>query len=140
MVQNDYKPLNWAHEPGIGYVVVRRPDGGLQVTFTDVSHATLDHWREFALGHLLDSDRLTRNLYDLRAIRELPQEAIQYALEVNADPSVRNLHVAVVVNDTRVKKSIEEIAALTPGGVELAVFTDFTEAEAWLSRPLTHII
>jgi hypothetical protein len=61
-------------------------------------------------------------------------------LEVNADPSVRNLHVAVVVNDARVKKSIEEIAALTPGGVELAVFTDFTEAEAWLSRPLTHII
>ncbi len=140
MVQNDYKPLNWAPEPGIGYVVVRRPDGGLQVTFTDVSHATLDHWREFALGHLLDSDRLTRNLYDLRAIRELPEEAIQYALEVNADPSVRNLHVAVVVNDARVKKSIEEIAALTPGGVELAVFTDFTEAEAWLSRPLTHII
>lgn len=140
MVQNEIKPLNWAPEPGIGYVVVRRPDGGMQVTFTDVSHATLSHWRKFALEHLLDSDRLTRNLYDLRAIQDLPQEAISYALEVNADPSVRNLRVAVVLNNERVKQAIEEIEALTPGGVELAVFTDIQEAENWLSRPLTHVI
>ncbi len=140
MTQNENKPLNWTPAPGIGYVVARRPDGGMQVTFIDVSHATLQHWREFALAHLMDSDRLTRNLYDLRGIRDLSEEAIQYALEVNADPSVRNLHVAVVVANEHVKKAVDEIAALTPGGVEMSVFTDIVEAEAWLSRPLTHII
>jgi len=137
MPENEIKSLNWAPEPGIGYVVVRRPDGGMQVTFTDVSHATLQHWREFALEHLLDSDRLTRNLYDLRAIRHLPDEAINYALEVNADPSVRNLRLAVVVASEEVRKSVQEIAALTPGGVEIKVFTEIQSAEEWLGRPLT---
>lgn len=137
MHDKDIKPLNWKPEPGIGYVVVRRADGGMQVTFTDVSPATLQHWRKFALNHLLESDRLTTNLYDLRAIADLPSDAIQYALEVNADPSVRNLHLAVVVSDQHVAQAIQEIDALTPGGVELHVFSDMDEAEAWLGRPLT---
>ena len=137
MPETEIKPLNWAPTPGIGYVVVRRPDGGMQVTFTDVTHATLQHWREFALTHLLESDRLTTNLYDLRAIPDLPGEAIQFALEVNSDPSVRNLRLAVVVATLRVLQEVQEIAALTPGGVELNIFTDLHEAEAWLSRPLT---
>jgi hypothetical protein len=140
MTQNEIKPLNWSPTPGIGYVVVRRADGGMQVTFLDVSHKTLQHWRDFALSHLLESDRLTRNLYDLRAIPELPEEAIQYALEVNADPSVRNLHIAVVVSTEEVRQEVQEIEALSPGGVELAVFTDMEEAEAWLARPLTKVL
>ena len=139
MTDKEIKPLNWAPAPGIGYVVVRRPDGGMQVTFVDVSHATIQHWREFALSHLFDSDRLTTNLYDLRAILELPQEAIQYALEVNSDPSVRNLRVAVVVSSQGVLNSVAEIAALTSGGVEMNVFTDIHVAEAWLARPLTFV-
>jgi hypothetical protein len=140
MAQNEVKPLNWSPKPGVGYVVTRRQDGGMQVTFIDVSDVTLKHWREFALQHLFESDRLTRNLYDLRAISDLPKEAINYALEVNSDPSVRNLHVAVVVSNERVRQAVEEIAALTPGGVEMAVFTDMQEAEAWLSRPLTLVL
>lgn len=140
MADKDIKPLNWAPQPGIGYVVVRRADGGMQVTFIDVSAATLNHWREFALSHLIDSDRLTTNLYDLRAIHTLPEEAIQYALEVNADPSVRNLRVAVVVSSEQVRDTICEIAALSPSGVEMDVFTDINAAEEWLARPLTQVL
>jgi len=140
MADKDLKPLNWAPQPGIGYVVVRRQDGGMQVTFIDVSTATLNHWREFALSHLFDSDRLTTNLYDLRAISSLPIEAVQYALEVNSDPSVRNLRVAVVVSSEPVRQAIEEIAALSPSGVEMQVFTEIEEAEDWLERPLTQVL
>ena len=60
----DPKPLNWTTEPGIGYSVIRRGDGGMTLTFTDLSDATLAHWHEFALEHLLGADRRTRNLYD----------------------------------------------------------------------------
>ena len=56
----DPKPLYWKAEPGIGYSVVRRPDGGMTVTVTDLSDATIQHWHDFALEHLLGSDRLTR--------------------------------------------------------------------------------
>jgi hypothetical protein len=109
--------------------------------FTDVSPTTLKHWREFALEHLLDSDRLTRNLYDLRQVQELPEEAIQYAVEVNNDPSVRNIRLAVVVTNEGVKESLRRIAALTrPGGVELSMFATIEEAEAWLDRPLTLLV
>jgi len=137
----EIKPLKWSPKPGIGYTVSRRPDGGMNITFTDVTRATLEHWREFALEHLLDSDRLTRNLYDLRRIQELPQEAIQYAVEVNNDPSVRNIRLAVVVASEQVRLMVEEIAALTtPGGVEMSIFSDLAEAEAWLARPLTQVL
>ena len=141
MTDDAARPLNWAPSPGVGYTVSRRQDGGMNVVFTDVSHATLAHWRDFALEHLLDSDRLTRNLYDLRQVTALPEEAITYALEVSNDPSVRNIRMAVLVSSEEVAKTIIEIAALTTsGGVEMAIFTDESEAEAWLDRSLTLLV
>ena len=140
MTEEKVKPLNWEPTPGVGYSVVRRPDGGMHYTFTDVSHQTLVHWRTFAVEHLLDSDRLTTNLYDLREVNEISQEAVDYAIEVNSDPSARNIRLAVVVNDA-VREAIEKIPSLTTtGGVEFKVFTDLNEAEAWLDRPLTLIV
>lgn len=132
------KPLNWSPAPGIGYSVVRRPDGGMHYTFQDTSPATLAHWREFALDHLLSSDRLTRNLYDLRQLDHIPEEAIEYAIEVNNDPSTRNIRLAVVVGNEAVRTAIQEIADLTtPGGVEIGIFEELEPAEAWLDRPLS---
>ena len=89
------KPLNWKPTPGIGYSVIRRPDGGMALTFTDLSDATIQNWHDFALEHLLSSDRLTRNLYDLRQIKEIPEKAIHVAMEVNSDPAARNIRLAV---------------------------------------------
>jgi hypothetical protein len=141
MTQESQKPLNWEPTPGIGYTVIRRPDGGMHYTFTDLSHETLVHWHEFAVEHLLDSDRLTTNLYDLREVAEITQEAIDYAIEVNSDPSARNIRLAVVVNSDKVRQAIEQIPSLTtPGGVEFKVFTDIEESETWLDRPLTLIV
>jgi hypothetical protein len=135
------KPLNWTPQPDVGYTVERRPDGGMQYNFTDVSHVTLEHWRKFALEHLIDSDRLTRNLYDLREVSNITEEAVKYALEVGSDPSTRNIRVAVVVANEQVLQSIREIGALMlPGGVDLAIFTDMEKAEAWLNRPLTLVV
>jgi metal-sulfur cluster biosynthetic enzyme len=140
MAEEMLKPLNWEPTPGIGYTVVRRPDGGMHYTFTDVSHETLAHWRAFAVEHLLDSDRLTTNLYDLREVDEISQEAVDYAIEVNSDPSARNIRLAVVLNDA-VREAIEKIPSLTTtGGVEFKVFTDLHDAEEWLGRPLTLIV
>jgi hypothetical protein len=141
MSEEAIKPLNWTPEPGIGYTVVRRPDGGMHYTFTNISHKTLIHWREFALEHLLSSDRLTTNLYDLRQIEHLPEEAINYAVEVSSDPSTRNVRLAVVVTNETVRESIRKIASLTtPGWLEIGVFTDIGEAETWLDRPLTLLV
>ncbi len=138
MSKADIKPLNWIPDPNIGYTVVRRPDGGMHFTFSDASPATLEHWREFALQHLYDSDRLTRNLYDLRQLDDLPELAIQYAVEVNSDPSTRNIRLAVIVANEKVRAGILKIADLTtPSGLEMNLFTDMDEAEAWLNRPLT---
>ncbi len=140
MTEEMLTPLNWEPTPGIGYAVVRRPDGGMHYTFTDVSHETLVHWRTFAVQHLLDSDRLTTNLYDLREVNEISQEAVDYAIEINSDPSARNIRLAVVVNDV-MREAIEKIPSLTTtGGVDFKVFTDLDEAEAWLDRPLTLIV
>ena len=131
------KPLNWIPDPYIGYKVARRPDGGMLVTFSDTSEATLLHWRQFALQHLEDSDRLTRNLYDLRQVNSIPETAIRLALEANSDPSTRNLRVAVVVANETVRQAVEKITALTTaGGAEIKIFSDIDIAEAWLSRPL----
>ncbi len=106
--------------------------------FKRISRQTLKNWREFALAHLENSDRLTTNLYDLRQIDELPNEAIQYAVEVNTDPSVRNIRLAVVVANESMRNALQEIDALSAGyGVEMAIFTDIGEAESWLDRPLT---
>jgi hypothetical protein len=141
MSEMNLKPLNWKPEPGIGYTVQRRPDGGMHYIFSEVNEKTLRHWREFALEHLLDSDRLTRNLYDLRQVKNIPDEAIKIALELNTDPAARNIRLAVVVATEEVRKAVEEIAVLTvPGGVEFGIFTDIEAAESWLSRPLTQLI
>lgn len=135
------KPLNWKPTRGIGYTVTRRSDGGMNFIFLDTSAATLEHWREFSLEHLYDSDRLTRNLYDLRALEDLPDQAVQYAVEVNNDPAVRNIRLAVVASSEKVIQKLRQIAALTtPGGVEMGLFSDLEEAEAWLNRPLTMVV
>ena len=137
---SEQKPLYWKPEPGVGYTVIRRPDGGMTLTFTDLSDATIHHWHDFALEHLLGSDRLTRNLYDLRQVKEIPEKAIHTAIEVDSDPSTRNIRLAVVVANEKVKAAIMEIAASAPGsGAAIKLFTDINEAEAWLSRPLDQI-
>ena len=141
MPASESKPLNWKPDPDVGYRVVRRLDGGMHYTFTDTSHSTLDHWREFALQHLLDSDRLTRNLYDLRQLSEISQEAVSYALEVGSDPATRNIRLAVLVANEQVRQAVKEIAVLaSPGGVEMAIFIELEQAEAWLDRPLTLLV
>jgi hypothetical protein len=140
MSDQEVKPLNWSPDPDVGYSVSRRLDGGMNVRFTRLTQATLKHWREFALQHLLDSDRLTRNLYDLREIDYIPEEAVAYAVEVNNDPAVRNIHLAVVTASDQVTQAMHEITALTTGGVEMAVFKDVESAEAWLNRPLTLVV
>jgi hypothetical protein len=139
MTPSQEKPLKFNPSPDIGYSVTRRSDGGMHLTFTDVSHETLNHWREFALQHLEDSDQLTRNLYDLRKVEEITREAIQFAVEANSDPSTRNIRLAVVVANEQARQGILEIAAMSTspgGGSNLKLFTDMEEAEAWLSRPL----
>ncbi len=137
----DPKPLNWTAQPGVGMNVVRRGDGGMALTFSDLSDATLQAWHDFALEHLLGSDRLTRNLYDLRAVREIPEKAIRTAVEVNSDPSARNIRLAVVVANEKVADAIRQIAslALPETAAAIRIFTDLSEAEAWLARPLDQI-
>jgi hypothetical protein len=138
---NEIKPLNWTPKPGIGFTVVRRDDGGMNLTFIDLSDATLADWREFAMDHLLGMDRRTRNLYDLRVVKEIPEKAIRAAVEANSDPSARNIRVAVVVANQEVANAIRQVAALAlPGTASaLKLFTDIDEAEAWLARPLDQI-
>ena len=141
MSESDIKPLNWKPASNIGYTVVRRADGGMHFTFTDITKATLDHWREFSLEHLLDSDRLTRNMYDLRQLNDISEDAVKYAIELNNDPSVRNIRLAVVAANDKVREGLKEVASLTtPGGVEMGLFTTIEEAEAWLNRPLTLLV
>lgn len=141
MTESEVKPLNWKPDPNIGYTVSRRADGGMNYTFTDVSHATLMHWRDFALQHLYDADRLTRNRYDLRKIQELTEEAVNVAIEANSDPAARNIRLAVLVSSEAIRVALEEILALSsPTGVEMGVFETEEEAEAWLNRPLTLVV
>ena len=135
---SEIKPLNWTPKPGVGMSVIRRGDGGMSLTFTDLSDATLANWREFALEHLLGSDRLTRNLYDLRAVKEIPEKAVRMAVEANSDPSARNIRLAVVVADQKTGDVLRNIAALAlpETAAAMKIFTDINEAEAWLARPL----
>ncbi len=137
----DPKPLNWTPAEGIGYSVIRRGDGGMTLTFTDLSETTIEHWHQFALEHLLGADRRTRNLYDLRAVKEIPEKAIRMAVDVNSDPSARNIRVAVVVANREVIEEVVKIAALAEAesASAMRIFTDINEAEAWLGRPLDQI-
>jgi hypothetical protein len=138
---DENKPLNWSPQPGLGYAVTRRPDGGLTVTFHDLSDQTLADWREFAFAHLLDSDRLTRNLYDLRELSEIPEKAIKVAVEVNSDPSTRNLRVGVLVAGESAHQAVARVASgVAGGGAAIRIFTSIEEAEAWLKKPLDQII
>ena len=108
---SDVKPLNWTHKPGIGYHVVRRNDGGMHYVFTDLSEATVAHWQNFSEEHLLDADRLTRNLYDIRQVEVIPPEALQVAIRLNSDPSARKIRLAVVVANDTVAEAIRKVAA-----------------------------
>ncbi len=138
----DPKPLHWKPEPGIGYSVVRRPDGGMTLTFTDLSDATIQHWHDFALDHLLGMDRLTRNLYDLRQVKDIPAKAVHTAIEVNSDPAARNIRVAVLVNTEKVANAIKEMyyESFPETSAAIKIFSDMDEAEAWLSRPLDQMV
>jgi len=138
---NEIKPLNWTPKPGIGFTVVRRDDGGMTLTFTDLSDATLNEWREFAMDHLLGADRRTRNLYDLRAVEEIPEKAVRMAVEANSDPSARNIRLAVVLASENVADAIRDVAAmaLPTSAAAMKIFTDMDEAEDWLARPLDQI-
>ena len=135
------KPLNWTSAPGVGLSVVRRGDGGMTLTFTNLSEKTIRAWHDFALEHLLGSDRRTRNLYDLRAVKDINEKAVRAAVEVNSDPSARNIRLAVVVADNKIADAIRTIAALAlpETAAAMKIFTDINEAEAWLGRPLDQI-
>lgn len=137
----EIKPLNWTPKPGVGLSVIRRGDGGMTLTFTDLSDATLKDWREFAMDHLMGSDRRTRNLYDLRAVKEISEKAIRMAVEANSDPSARNIRLAVVVADEKAANAIRDVAAQAEAqsAAAMKLFTDIDEAEAWLARPLDQI-
>ena len=137
----EIKPLNWTPKPGVGLSVVRRGDGGMTLTFTDLSDATLNDWRAFALEHLMGLSGRTRNLYDLRAVKDIPEKAIRMAVEANSDPSARNIRVAVVVADEKAAEAIRQVAALAlpETAAAMKLFTDINEAEAWLARPLDQI-
>jgi hypothetical protein len=133
----ELKPLNWQPKPGVGMSVVRRGDGGLTLTFTDLSDSTLADWYAFASEHLLGSDQRVRNLYDLRQVQDIPEKAVRMAVELNMDPGTRNIRLAVVVSSEKVKAAVQEIAALSGGdSAYMRLFTDINEAEAWLGRPL----
>ena len=135
------RPLNWKQKPGVGYTVARRADGGMNLTFTDLSDVTMTDWREFAFEHLMDSDRLTRNLYDLRDVSEITPRAIKMAVEVNSDPSTRNLRVAVLVGSEEARQAIRNVAAGAVGsGAAIRIFTRMAEAEAWLAKPMEQIV
>jgi len=138
---DEMRPLNWQQKPGIGYTVARRADGGMNLTFTDLSEATMADWREFAFEHLMGSDRLTRNLYDLREVPDITEKAIKKAVEVNSDPSTRNLRVAVLVGSESAREAILAVAAGVVGsGAAIRIFTRLADAEAWLMKSMEQIV
>ena len=137
----DQKPLYFTSDPGVGFTVERRKDGGMNVTFADITSDTLGHWQKFAEEHLIGSDRLVRNLYDLRKLDHLSDRAVQMAVALNSDPSTRNIRLAVVVVNEEVKAAIQKVADLTPaGGARMGIFSNLDEAEEWLSRPMESMI
>ena len=88
--------------------------------------------------HLLDADRLTRNLYDIRQVEEIPEEALRSAIRLNSDPSARKIRLAVVVASEDAANAIRKVAALadTNFAADIHIYTDVEEAEAWLALPL----
>ncbi len=137
----DQKPLYFTPDPSLGFTVERREDGGMNLTFSEINSETLDHWHQFAEEHLLGSDRLVRNLYDLRKVERISERAVKMAVELNSDPSTRNIRLAVVVANDDVRNAVQRIADLTPvGGARLGIFTDLEAAEEWLSRPIESMV
>lgn len=137
----DSKPLYFTPDPSVGFTAERPEDGGMNLLFEDINSETLGHWRNFAEEHLIGSDRLVRNLYDLRKVEHISERAIQIAIELNSDPSTRNIRLAVVVKDDAVKDAIQKISDLTPaGGARMEIFTDIDEAEKWLIRPMASMV
>jgi hypothetical protein len=137
----DQKPLYFTPDPSVGFTAERREDGGMNLVFKDITYDTLEHWHRFAEEHLLGSDRLVRNLYDLRQVERLSDQAIQVAVELNSDPSTRNIRLAVVVANDEVRGAIQKVADLSgSGGARMAIFTDLGEAETWLSRPMESMV
>jgi hypothetical protein len=82
---------------------------------------------------------MNRNLYDLRQVDALPEEAIRLAIEANSDPAARSVRLAIVIADARVAARLQEIAALSMGA-EMRLFTDEAAAEAWLARPFSPVL
>ncbi len=141
MSETTKKPLHFIPGPDAGYSVVRRDDGGMNVIFSKVNEKTLVSWHKFAVEHLIGSDRLVRNLYDLRKVERLSEEAIQMAIEVNNDPSTRNIRLAAVIANESVRVGMRKIIDNTPGGgVRMSIFEDIDEAEAWLIRPMASMV
>ncbi len=137
----DQKPLYFKSDPSVGFAAERREDGGMNLIFKNVTSDTLKHWHQFAEEHLLGSDRLVRNLYDLRQVEHISKEAVQVAVELNSDPSTRNIRLAVVVANNDVRTSIQKVGDLSAsGGSRMAIFTDLDEAEEWLNRPMESMI
>ena len=137
----DQKPLNFTPAPDVGFTAERRADGGMNLTFTEINAKTLDAWHRFSEEHLLGSDRLVRNRYDLRRVERISERAVQMAVELNSDPSTRNIRLAVVVASEDVRAAIQKIADLTPvGGARMAIFVNLDEAEAWLNRPIESMV
>lgn len=138
---NEPKPLAYTppSDQSVGFTAARRPDGGMHLTFTRLDRETLAQWREFAQRHLHAADRQNRNLYDLRAVREIPDEVIQVAEELNSDPAAKFIRLAVVVARPELAGALREIDRLSMGA-EIEVFTDLDEAEAWLERPFSRLL
>jgi hypothetical protein len=135
------KPLFFTPDSNAGFEVERRDDGGMNLVFKNVTHETLGHWHKFAEEHLLGSDRLVRNLYDLRQVEHLSNEAIQVAIELNSDPSTRNIRLAVIVANDDVRSAIQKVNDLSlSGGSRMEIFTDRDEAEDWLNRPMESMV
>ena len=141
MTEANQKPLHFTPDPEAGYTVTRRPDGGMNLTFTHINEHTLEHWRVFAVEHLLGSDSLKRNLYDLRAVKRISERAVRVAVELNSDPTTRNIRLAVVVANADVRSAIEKVLELTlASGARMQIFDDIDEAEVWLNRPIGQMI
>jgi hypothetical protein len=137
----DQKPLFFKPDPSMGFTVERREDGGMNLTFNKITSETMGHWHRFAEEHLIGSDRLVRNLYDLRQVDHISDRAIQIAVELNSDPSARNIRLAVVVRNNEILEAVQKISDLTPvGGANLKIFTNIDDAEIWLNRPMDSMV
>jgi hypothetical protein len=62
-------------------------------------------------------------------------------VELNSDPSTRNIRLAVVVANDKVRAAIQKVHDLSAsGGSRMAIFTDLDEAETWLKRPMESMV